>query len=318
MKVLITGAAGFIGSHMAERLADDGHEVVGLDNFSDYYDPELKERNARDLARRGVVVWRINLADPHQYGLMDEDFDFVIHFAARPGIARHSTLKDYVVNNITATEELLEYAYRLPGLLHFFYISTSSVYGAYAKKAEDRVPEPTSYYGVTKLAAEQLVLARSRSRELRTSVLRLYSVYGPRERPDKLYTRLIDAAMRGTAFPLYEGSLEHKRSFTYVSDIVEGVALALERYESLNGEIINLGHEAQYTTREGIEAVQDALNVKIRMEHHPPRYGDQRETAADISKARRLLGYEPTTDLATGVAKQIEWYRQNFGPNAAR
>lgn len=312
MKVLITGAAGFIGSHMAERLAGKDVQVVGIDNFSDYYDPALKRRNASDGKAAGVDIMTMDLTHTEDYTRLDHDFDFIIHFAAQPGISAHSTFDSYLNNNFVGTQNLLEYAEKLPGLQHFFNISTSSVYGTYARKSEDNAPEPTSYYGVTKLAAEQLVLARSRKDRLKASSLRLYSVYGPRERPDKMYTRLIKAGLEGSAFPLYEGSLAHKRSFTFVGDIVDGIALAVEKHAGLNGEVINLGHYEQHSTKEGIEAVEEALHTKIRIENRPPRDGDQLETSADITKARRLLGYEPTTDLKTGILKQIEWYRQNF------
>ncbi len=312
MKVLITGAAGFIGSHMAERLAREDVRVVGIDNFSDYYDPELKNRNARSLEVAGVDVLPLDLTRVDDFTHLGNDFDFIIHFAAQPGISAKSTFESYLNNNLVATQNLLEFAEKQVNLRHFFNISTSSVYGTYARKSEDKVPEPTSYYGVTKLAAEQLVLARSRKNRLMASSLRLYSVYGPRERPDKLYTRLIKAALDGSDFPLYEGSLAHKRSFTFVGDIVEGIWLAVEKHGELNGEIINLGHCEQHSTKEGIEAVEEALGIKIRIENRPPREGDQLETSADITKARRLLGYEPMTGLKTGILKQIEWYRQNF------
>ncbi len=310
MKVLITGAAGFIGSHMAERLARDGAVVVGVDNFSDYYDPALKRQNARETAAVGVETIEMDLAEKRSYDALPLDFDFILHFAAQPGISAGTSAGAYIRNNLEATRLLVDFAGRQSALKHFFNMGTSSVYGAYAMKAEDRVPEPTSQYGVTKLAAEQWVLAEARKGRLRASSLRLYSVYGPRERPDKLYTRLIKAGLEGSVFPLFEGSFKHKRSFTFVGDIVDGIALAMDRHEALDGEIINLGSDEQHTTEDGLRTVENALGVKIRTESFPPRDGDQVETRAEISKARKLLGYRPRTSLADGIARQIAWYRK--------
>ena len=309
MKVLVTGAAGFIGSHMAELLQRNGFSVTGLDNFSDYYSPQLKMSNAAELMKQGVTIHKIDLCRPDQLKTLPADFDFIFHFAARPGISAKSSFEDYLDNNLIATRHLLDFAQNCKNLKHFFNISTSSVYGREATLNEGDTPAPISWYGVTKLAAEQLVLAASRNRKLKASSLRLYSVYGPRERPDKLYTRLISCALSGEEFPLFEGSESHRRSFTYVGDICEGIYAALQNYEKIDSEIINLGCETEHSTAEGIDTVERLLSEKINIKSAPARAGDQLFTKANIDKAKNLLGYNPKTSLEEGLKKQVDWYK---------
>lgn len=312
MKILITGAAGFIGSHTAEKLKAEGYEVTGLDNFNDYYDVSLKELNAKTLSEQGIDIVQADLRDNSVLEAMPKDFNFIIHFAAQPGISSSSTFEQYLTNNVIATQNLLNFASGNKDLKHFFNIGTSSIYGLEATHPETFAPEPASHYGATKLAAEQLVLAQVRMNNLKGSSLRLYSVYGPRERPEKLYTKLIACAFNNEAFPLYEGSGEHLRSFTYVGDIVEGVSKAVSRHEQLNGEIINLGTSEEHSTQEGIDYVQELLGQKIEFEVTPKRAGDQRRTSAIIDKAKELLDYNPTTTLKEGLQLQINWYKENF------
>jgi nucleoside-diphosphate-sugar epimerase len=159
MKVLITGAAGFIGSHAAERLQKEGYTVTGLDNFSDYYDVSLKELNAEALRKKGIEVIKMDLRKPEGFDSLSSNFDFIIHFAAQPGISSESTFEEYFSNNVIATQNLLEFAQKSKNLKHFFNISTSSVYGLEATFPETVAPKPASWYGVSKLAAEQLALA---------------------------------------------------------------------------------------------------------------------------------------------------------------
>ncbi|MFD1095201.1 NAD-dependent epimerase/dehydratase family protein [Salegentibacter chungangensis] len=312
MKVLITGAAGFIGSHTSERLQEEGYKVTGVDNFSDYYDVSLKKKNALALKEKGVVILDADLRNPETYSNLASDFHFIIHFAAQPGISSSSTFEQYLTNNVIATQKLLEFAHRNKKLKHFFNIGTSSIYGLEATFPETEAPKPASNYGVTKLAAEQLVLAEARTGMLKASSLRLYSVYGPRERPEKLYTKLIGCGFRNTVFPLFDGSEKHLRSFTYVGDIVDGIYKAVQKYDLLNAEIINLGTEEEHTTKEGIDIVQELLGKEIKLEVTPKRPGDQWRTSANIDKARKLLGYDPCTSLREGLQHQIDWYKANF------
>lgn len=308
MKVLITGIAGFIGSHMAEYLHQKKIVVEGVDSFNDYYSTKLKRFNAEVLNAKGIKIIEGNLCDESTYKMLDQDYHFIIHFAAQPGISEISSFESYLNNNLIATQKLVEFTKLQKQLVQFINISTSSVYGKFATKNEEAKPEPTSHYGVTKLAAEQLVLAEARKQGFEACSLRLYSVYGPRERPDKLYTKLISAAVNDTKFPLFEGSKSHKRSFTYVGDIVKGIYLALKNYKKTNLEIINIGNFQQETTENGILFVEKNLKKHISLEAKSPRKSDQQETVADISKARQMLGYAPKTHLNEGIKKQITWF----------
>lgn len=312
MKILVTGAAGFIGSHTAERLVSLGHEVIGVDNFSPYYSLELKMMNAKAIEDKGVRIIKVDLRNEDLPNMLPVDIDYIFHFAAQPGISKTSTFEDYLTNNVIATKNLVEYALKCNKLNLFVNIGTSSIYGLEATFPEHVAPKPASFYGVTKLAAEQLVLQKSRENQFKACSLRLYSVIGPRERPEKMYTKLIANALEGKPFPLFKGSSTHLRSFTYVGDIVDGVVSVLSHEEMVDGEIINLGTEAENSTQEGIEAVEEVLGQKINIEVVEARAGDQLRTCANIDKARKLLNYNPTTTLLESVKHQVDWYKENF------
>ena len=312
MKILVTGAAGFIGSHTAERLQSLGHEVVGVDNFSPYYSVKLKELNAKALTDKEVSIIRHDLRSEDLIEVLPTDIDYIFHFAAQPGISTTSTFEDYFSNNIIATKNLIDYALVCKQLKLFVNIGTSSIYGLEATFPEEFAPEPASHYGVTKLAAEQLVLQKSREEKFKSCSLRLYSVIGPRERPEKMYTKLIDLGLRDEAFPLFKGSDTHLRSFTYVGDIVDGAVSVIGNEEKVNGEIFNLGTEVEHTTKEGIEAVEQILGKKIKLNVIAKRAGDQLRTKANIDKARKLLNYNPQTTLLEGVKAQVAWFKENF------
>lgn len=312
MKILITGAAGFIGSHTAERLKQLGHEVIGVDNFSPYYSVELKQLNANALKKIGISIIQCDLRDSNLASVLPTHIDYIFHFAAQPGISSTSTFEDYLSNNILATKNLIDYAVECKNLKLFVNIGTSSIYGLEATFPENVAPKPASHYGVTKLAAEQMVLQKSREEKFKACSLRLYSVIGPRERPEKMYTKLIDLGLKGEAFPLFEGSGTHLRSFTYVGDIVDGVVSVMGCEDKVDGEIINLGTEVEHTTQEGIEAVEQVLGKSIKIQVIPKRAGDQLRTKANIDKARKLLGYNPQTTLLEAVKQQVDWYRANF------
>lgn len=311
MKILVTGAAGFIGSHMAQSLAILGHAVVGIDNFSNYYDRSLKEQNRRDIESRGVHFIEADLVDKLE-GILPNDIEVIYHFAAQPGISASTPFSLYERNNIIATQNVLDWSLSLENPLKMFVnISTSSVYGLEATSTEDIAAQPASDYGVTKLAAEQLILAAARMNRLKACSIRLYSVYGPRERPEKLYTKLIKAILEKKEFPLYEGSEKHLRSFTYVGDIIEGLAQILNNLDSCEGQIINLGNNAVYSTAQGIELVQELLGKKALLKTIPNRVGDQLKTAANIQKAKRILNYSPSTPFKKGLELQIAWYKES-------
>ena len=309
MKVLITGAAGFIGSHLAERLHAAGHTVRGLDCLTDYYALFQKQRNLRDLVQRRVEILPYDLAETKLAPAV-ADCEVIFHLAAQPGISAHVPFEPYLRNNVIATERLLDAAAKESSLKLFVNVSTSSVYGQYATASEEAVPAPTSHYGVTKLAAEQLCLARQRERGFPACSIRLFSVYGPRERPEKLFPRLIRAIDGGTPFPLYEGSAEHRRSFTYVGDAVAGLAAAVDRTEKLPGEVINIGSDEEFSTGDGIALVEELMGHKVEIAHKPRRPGDQLLTKATIDRARDLLDFQPTTSFRDGLKAEIDWLKE--------
>ena len=312
MKILVTGVAGFIGSHTAECLSVLGHTVVGIDNFNSYYDINLKLKNTTAVKEKGVEVIKLDLRSVDIHTVLPLDFDYIFHYAGQPGIMTTSTFEDYFSNNIIATKNLVDFALKCSNLELFVNIGTSSIYGLEATFPESVAPKPASHYGVTKLAAEQLVLQKSRELQFKACSLRLYSVIGPRERPEKMYTMLIDCGLNNKAFTLYEGSDKHLRSFTYVGDIVDGVISVIGKEDDVNGEIINIGTEVEHTTQDGIDAVEKVLGKKIKIDIVEKRAGDQWRTKANIDKARKLLNYNPQTTLLESVEQQVKWYKENF------
>jgi len=311
MNILVTGAAGFIGSHLAQRLRTLGHEVHGIDNFDGYYDRTLKDDNAAELRACGVTITEADLAGAQLDDLL-QGVEIVYHLAGQPGISENVPFKSYLRNNVIATQRLAQACQASNTLQCFVNISTSSVYGVHATSTEDSETKPTSHYGTTKLAAEQIILSMQRSSGFPACSLRIFSVYGPRERPDKLYPRVIASILGTSEFPLYEGSLEHSRSFTYIDDVVDAFVLILNKVDVSLGEIFNIGSETEITTRRGIEIVEEITGRKARFKSMPPRDGDQLRTLANIEKAKRLLGYSPSTIPEEGLAEQIRWYRDKL------
>ena len=307
MRVVVTGAAGFIGSHLSEALSVAGHDVLGLDAFTDYYDLALKERNAAAVRASGATLERLDLAEHDLAGAI-VGADAVFHFAAQPGLSTSTSLAEYLRNNVVATDRLVAACLAAPTPPWLAHISTSSVYGAVAMGDEGEIPTPDSHYGITKLAAEQLVMAAGRLRGLSACALRIFSVYGPRERPEKLFPLLIRSIATGRPFPLFDGAIAHQRSFTYVGDIVRGCLAALERRDRLAGQLINLGTEATFTTAEGIRIVEEIMGRRADLQTVPSRPGDQLRTAAVIDKARHLLGYAPDTPFRQGLEAEVAWF----------
>ena len=313
MRIIITGAAGFIGSHLAQTLKKRGHEVIGIDCFTDYYSRALKELNATALRDDGIQISPLDLVeDPLEEALGGAEI--VYHFAAQPGNLPSIAFETYLRNNIVATRRLTEAAMQVDSLKCFINVATSSVYGKQATDPEDVAPKPISYYGVTKLAAEQLVLAQQRDKGFPACSIRIFSVYGPRERPEKLYPKLIDSILHEQEFPLFEGSLEHSRSFTYVDDAVQGFVAVLDHIDDCIGEIFNIGSDIEITTGRGIQIVEDLIGRKAKMVMKPRRSGDQVRTYANIDKAKRILGYAPLTTPEEGLRAEVEWYQRHvFG-----
>lgn len=314
MKVLITGVAGAIGSHLAERFLELGHEVVGIDALREYYEPEIKRVNAKDVEKAGGKIYYLDLVTD-KFDHVLEGVEIIFHCAAQPGISSTTPFQVYLDDNIVATHRLLESARQVSSLKAFIHISTSSVYGARATGDETTEPKPTSYYGVTKLAAEQLAMSYYRELGLPVIVLRLFSVYGPRERPEKLYHKLIKSIYEGTAIPLFEGSEHHIRSYTFVNDIVDGCLLVAENLDKSIGEIFNLGSDKTLTTGDGIKIVEEIMGKKANLQVVPRRVGDQFETGANIDKARRVLGYNPKIEPKEGLKAQVDWHGKMYKKN---
>ncbi|MEP6936850.1 MAG: GDP-mannose 4,6-dehydratase [Chthoniobacterales bacterium] len=312
MRILVTGGAGFIGSHLVENLLEAGHEVAILDDFNDFYDPEIKRANVRGFARE-VAIHQIDLRVGEAVRTLfhQEKFDVIAHLAARAGV-RPSILHPqlYYATNVQGTLHLLEAA-RLVGIERFILASSSSVYGICKSvpfSEDQRLTQTISPYAATKIAAEFLCSTYSHLYQMRVVALRFFTVYGPRQRPDLAihqFTRRID---RGEPIDQF-GDGTTRRDYTFVDDITQGVMGALQ-YGGALFDIFNLGENDTVPLRELILAIEKAVGKRARINQLPEQPGDVPVTCADISKARRLLGYAPKTRLADGLPRFVEWYRE--------
>jgi UDP-glucuronate 4-epimerase len=306
VKILVTGAAGFIGSHLAEALVAGGHAVVGIDCFTDYYPRPLKEANLAPLRLLPDFEFheldlRRDRIDPCLEGI-----EAVAHLAAMPGLPRSWTdLDAYAGCNLLATGRLLD-ACRTTGVARFVQVSTSSVYGTDAVGDETMPTRPVSPYGVTKLAAEHLVQAYVANFGFPASILRYFSIYGPRQRPDMAYRIFIDAMLDGRPITVF-GDGGQSRSSTFVTDCVRATMLALQGAEP--GENYNIGGGEAITLNEVIAIIARETGSDPVIHREPGRAGDQRHTAADTSKARRAFGYEPLVRPEDGLRAQVAWQR---------
>ena len=306
MRILITGAAGYIGSNLALEAKSRGFEVSGADAFTSYYNSELKRFNEKRLNEAGIEIANVDLAEASLEELLG-GAEGVVHLAGQPGISKATPWSDYNRNNVVATHRLIEAA-RVAGVSRFVNVSSSSVYGIRAMDTETAEPKPASWYGETKLAAELEVMGSYRLTGFPACSLRLFSVYGERERPEKLFPRLITAIDQDLEFPLYEGSLDHQRSFTNVGDICQAVLLALDGWDRAVGEIFNVGSDRCFSTGEAIAIVEEILGKQVRIKNVPARPGDQKSTHANVDKIRDRLGWEPETALREGLDQMVEWY----------
>ena len=297
MRYVVTGAAGFIGSHLAEQLVGRGDDVIGLDCFSDYYDPALKEENAR-----GLDVRRVDLAEDE---LDFRGVDGVFHLAGQPGVRSFGDVFPlYVRRNVLATQRVLEAAARDGARVVF--ASSSSIYGAAERypTPEDTRPHPLSPYGITKLTCEHLAEAYARSFGLDCVVLRYFNAFGPRQRPDMAFTRIAFALAEGRTFELY-GDGEQSRGWTYVADVVTATIAAMQR----GSGTYNAGGALEASMNEAIELFERVSGRTLDVRRHPPVPGDQRRTRADTTRIRSELGWAPQTTLEQGVQAQWEWAR---------
>ena len=297
MRYVVTGAAGFVGSHLVEALEAGGHEVVGIDCFTDYYDPARKEENAA-----GHDVRRLDLAEDE---LDFAGFDGVFHLAGQPGVRSFgSVFPLYVRRNLLASQRVFEAAAAAGARVVFR--SSSSVYGdaeAY-QTPEGATPRPLSPYGITKLACEHLAVAYAADFGLDSVVLRYFTVYGPRQRPDMFMARVVAALAEGASFELY-GDGSQSRSFTFVGDAVAATAAAMER--APGGALYNVGGGEEATVNEAIATLERLSGRRLELRRGPRAAGDVARTKADTSRIEAALSWRPATTLEDGLRAQWEW-----------
>jgi nucleoside-diphosphate-sugar epimerase len=297
MRYVVTGAAGFIGSQLAEKLVAAGHDVVAVDCFTDYYDPALKEENAAALD-----ILRLDLAEED---LELDGVDGVFHLAGQPGVRSFGDVfEDYVRRNLLASRRVFETA--AGAGVRVVFASSSSVYGDAVQypTSEDAEPHPISPYGITKVGCEQLAYAYAKSFGLDCVVLRYFTFYGPRQRPDMALARIVDALARGAAFELY-GDGRQSRSFTYVADGIDATIAAMEHAPA--GALYNVGGGEEATVRDAIETLERLSGRSLELLERPAAAGDVRRTSANVTRIERELGWRATTSLADGLQAQWEW-----------
>jgi UDP-glucuronate 4-epimerase len=321
MAVLVTGGAGFIGSHLLDRLVQRGDDVVCLDNFDDYYAPEAKRANLASAVAGGrveLVEGDIRDADLCMDVVGRADVGAVVHLAARAGVPaslERPQLCEQV--NCGGTVNLLEAARRSGRVGRFVFASSSSVYGVNSKvpfAEDDPVPRPVSPYAATKRAGELLCHVYHHLYGLSIVCLRFFTVYGPRQRPDLAIHRFARLIEEGRPIPVC-GDGDASRDYTYVSDTVDGIVAALDApRERIGFEVINLGNGSPVRLGELVNLMQEALGREAVVERRPPRPGDVPVTWADLSRARALLGYEPRVPIRQGLARFVEWLRRQGSP----
>jgi nucleoside-diphosphate-sugar epimerase len=308
-RALVTGCAGFLGSHLSERLLDEGWEVVGVDAFTDFYARSIKQANIDGCMRHG------------RFRMVDDDLsvdplddlldgvDTVFHLAAQAGVRGSfgATFEPYVRHNITATQRLLEAAVRRD-IDRFVYASSSSVYGnaASTPTSEDAARHPVSPYGMTKVAKEELAGVYSRSHGLRTIGLRYFTAYGPRQRPDMAFSRFIDAAVSRRPITVL-GDGRQMRDFTYVTDVIDATVAAGD-VTTPGAHVFNVGGGSSVALIDVINMIGAMVDEPLLLDHKQPQVGDARHTAADLTLAATELAYAPKIGLEDGLAAQLEWY----------
>ena len=313
MKALVTGAAGFIGSHFCERLLGDGWTVVGVDNFDDFYDPQIKRRNIDSCLKN--KNFQLVEADIRDSGAMDkaisDGVEIIVHLAARAGV-RPSIAQPllYADVNVNGTMVLLEVA-KKHKTGKFIFGSSSSVYGNNKKvpfSERDSVDFPISPYAATKKAGELICHTYHHLYDIPVTCLRLFTVYGPRQRPDLAIHKFARLIEQGKPIPVY-GDGTMMRDFTYIDDIIDGVVAAMQKCSGFN--IYNLGESRPIAVNDLVTEIEKALGKKAVKEYLPPQPGDVERTYADVTKAVRELGYNPSTTIQAGLEKFVAWLRQN-------
>lgn len=310
MRCLVTGAAGFIGSNLSERLLELGHTVIGVDSLTDYYSPELKRSNL--LKAQSMPGYQFIEADLLELRLEEllAEVDWVFHQAAQPGVRMSWGLHfdTYVRNNILATQKLLEAA-KVSNIRRFVYASSSSVYGNAPELPlkETARPQPVSPYGVSKLAAEHLCHLYYVNYGVPTVSLRYFTVYGPRQRPDMAFHRFIKSALSGAEVIVF-GDGEQSRDFTYVSDVV-AANIQAAMIDNAVGRVFNIGGGSRVTLNVVIEILSDLVG-HLNTRYEEEQKGDVRHTLSDTTEAHDILGYTPTVSIREGLSYEVEWMRE--------
>jgi UDP-glucose 4-epimerase len=311
LRCLVTGAAGFVGSHLSERLIRDRHDVVGIDSFSDYYSRSQKDANLFGLRKAsGFSFAELDLAESTGLRKVVENVDVVFHLAGQPGVRASwgDGFAGYIKANIVATQRLLEVV-KDSRPTKFVYASSSSIYGdAEAFPTPESVlPRPVSPYGMTKLAGEHLCFLYGRNFNFPVVAVRYFTVYGPRQRPDMAFSRFIKGLLEGTPVAVY-GDGEQTRDFTFIDDAVEGtLQAALHKHD---GETFNLGGGSRVTVNQVLALLESIIERPATIVRKPSEAGDARHTCADTRKAQQYLGYQPRTDLEAGLQQQVKWTAQ--------
>ncbi|MBK8555128.1 MAG: GDP-mannose 4,6-dehydratase [Lewinellaceae bacterium] len=316
MRVLVTGAAGFIGSQLCERLLQEGHTLLGLDNFDPFYDPIIKKDNIKNLLTQGDIQFVAgDIRDRELVQQIFTDFqpEVVVHLAAKAGVRPSiDSPEAYTAVNLGGTTTLLEAAHQT-GVRRFLFASSSSVYGNQQKtpvSETDGVGFPISPYAATKRSGELLCHVYHHLYSMEIACLRFFTVYGPRQRPDLAIHKFTHLALHNKPIPIY-GNGRTRRDYTYIDDILDGISGLLFMPE-LGYEIVNIGNGNPVHLLDMVEALEQVLNQKIKLEFTGMQAGDVEQTFADIRKANQLFGYQPKVSLAEGVAKFVAWYQGKF------
>lgn len=313
-KIIVTGAAGFIGSHLVTKLLQQGEEVIGIDEFNNYYDPLLKRKNIANFENSPqftLVEGNIQFLDLSQ---LFQDVELVYHQAAQAGVRNSwgEGFRAYTERNINTTQVLLEAAKDAKNLKRLVFASTSSVYGdaETLPTHEEIPPKPVSPYGITKLAAENLCRLYYKNFDVPFVSLRYFTVYGPRQRPDMAFHKFFKAALQDEAISIY-GDGKQTRDFTFVSDAVAANLAAANVPEAV-GEIFNIGGGSRVVLTEVLDTMAEIIGKPIKRNHIERAMGDARHTAADVSKAKKILGYQPQVSLRDGLQQEWEWIQSLY------
>ncbi len=318
MIYLVTGTAGFIGSSLTDKLLEEGHRVVGVDCFRDYYDPAIKRNNILAASQKPDFTLLERDLSENDLGWLDEAIPssgklIIYHLAAQAGVRKSwgGQFSTYMNDNILATQKLLDWSLRRGNIENFVFASSSSVYGdvqTLPLHEESTIPRPYSPYGVTKLAAEQLTRLYSRNFGLPSVSLRFFTVYGPRQRPDMAFHKFILSVLKAESIEVY-GDGSQTRDFTYIADIVQGLRLA---EKSTEGKVYNLGGGNMMKLLDVISILEDAADEHVEIDFQPAQPGDVRDTLASTELAHRELGWKPSTPILEGLLKEVAWIREHI------